>query len=166
MERNGGIMRDNGWRNTNMSGIGPSFILLYSLIVLLLTWNQFFMIFLFSFFFSIFFWKQLVCLQQVFILVACPRRLKRGFHLDIFLFLFFPFVLDTIGPPPEVFNLIMGLRCLMEAFTSVLIFHFFFLTDLLREELKLVPPPSLFYWYHQWTLALTMVSCKYSLCAH
>jgi len=49
-EINGGVMNDNGWGNKNMSGIGPFSILLCSLIILLLTCKQFFMIFLFSFF--------------------------------------------------------------------------------------------------------------------
>ena len=99
---------------------------LVALILLLLTYKQHFQNFIFSLFllfvFCYFLFKQLFCLQEVFILVACPWCLKRGFHLEIFFFFF-----NTIGLPQEVFNPTVGLRCLMEVFTWVSLLFFLFL---------------------------------------
>jgi len=66
-------------------------------------------------FLFLFFEKHLAYLREVFNLDVFPGRLKEGFHPGIFLFFFHFFFM--IGPPHEVFNPKMGLRCLMQVFT-------------------------------------------------
>lgn len=118
-------MKDMEWRNENMECIGPY-------VPLLLLWcsscwlvNNIFKVFPFLSLYIYIYWKQLVRLQEAFILASCFGSLKRGFHPEILLF-YFLFFFNTIGPPQEVFNSTVGLRCLMEVFTRVSLFFFYF----------------------------------------
>lgn len=147
-------MNENGWENKHGSGTGSFFILLYSLIVLLADLQiEISMIFL-----SLFFLKT----------TSLPLR---GFHPSCF-----PWAPQERFSPIDIFFLHhwanprgfqpnSGTQVPHGGFhLSLLIF--FLLNHLLRQELRLSPLPSLFYWYHQWTLSLTMVFCKLSICAH
>jgi len=49
---------------------------------------------------------------------------------------------------------------------SLFFFIFSFFSGLMREELELAPPSSLFYWYCQQTLALIKASCTFSISVH